>query len=94
MVNNYFGDPNDFKEGNQCHGDWESVIVYGKARVLDDPDELREAFASFMEYYGSVDYKPSEESLQRTKAIVIEAESMTARREDYKEVDYWSWGKS
>ena len=103
VVNNYFGDLNDFKDGVRCHGDWESVIVYGKARVLEDPDELREAFSKFMEYYSPTHFKPGEEALQTTRAIIIEVESMTARREVPREgynrktgegevdVDYWSW---
>lgn len=101
VVNKYFGDTSDLKDDIKCHGDWESVIVYGKARVLDDPEETSAAFSSFMKFYGTIDYKPSEETLQRTKAIVIEVESMTARREtkqaepDKKaKVEYWSWNKT
>jgi nitroimidazol reductase NimA-like FMN-containing flavoprotein (pyridoxamine 5'-phosphate oxidase superfamily) len=103
VVNRYFGDPKHLVDGMKCHGDWESVIVYGKARVLDAPEELREAFSAFMNYYGSTDFEPSERSLKTTRAIIIEVESMTARREVPREdfdrktgigkvdIDYWSW---
>lgn len=92
VVNNHFGSPEDSADNVKCHGNWESVIVYGKARVIDDPEELRDAFSIFMKYYRPHPYKPSEESLKTTRAIVVEAESMTARREIPGEgVDYWSW---
>jgi hypothetical protein len=102
-VNNYFGDPKDFEDGVRCHGNWESVIAYGKARVIDDPEELRAAFAIFMDFYSPTYFEASEGSLQTTRAIIIEVESMTARREVPREgfdrktgkgkvgVDYWSW---
>jgi nitroimidazol reductase NimA-like FMN-containing flavoprotein (pyridoxamine 5'-phosphate oxidase superfamily) len=104
VVNTYFGDP-EHLDGTRCHGDWESVIAYGKARVIEDPDELREAFTIFMEYYSPSHFKPSEESLKTTRAIIIDVESMTARREAPQEgfdrktgsgkvnIDYWSWSQ-
>lgn len=103
VVNNYFGDLGDMEDSVRCHGNWESVIAYGKARVIDDPEELRAAFATFMSCYSPAYFKPSEGSLQTTRAIIIELESMTARRECPREgfdrktgegrvdVDYWSW---
>lgn len=103
VVNRYFGDPGDFADGVRCHGNWESVIVRGKARVIDDPDELRAAFSTFMECYSPTYFQPSENSLRTTRAIIIEVESMTARREVPRpgfnrktgegkvDTDYWSW---
>jgi len=103
VVNDHFGDPGEYMEGARCHGNWESVIVRGKARVLDDPDELRDAFSTFMESYGSSYFQADENSVKTTRIIIIEAESMTARREvprkgfDPKtgeggvDIDYWSW---
>jgi len=103
VVNNYFGDMRDFEDGVRCHGNWESVIAYGEARVIDDPEELRSAFLTFGRYYYGSDFEPSERSLETTRAIIIEVESMTARREVPREgfdrktgkggvdVSYWSW---
>ncbi|MFC1714284.1 hypothetical protein ACFL6S_11505 [Candidatus Poribacteria bacterium] len=63
--------------------------------MISDPAELREAFAVFMKHYGSDNYTPSDKSMETTHAIVIEVESMTARREVPVEkktkIDYWSW---
>jgi len=103
IVNSYFGDMENFADDVRCHGNWESVIAYGKARVIDDPEELRSAFSTFGRYYYGSDFEPSERSLETTRAIIIEVESMTARREVPREgfdrkigegevdVDYWSW---
>jgi nitroimidazol reductase NimA-like FMN-containing flavoprotein (pyridoxamine 5'-phosphate oxidase superfamily) len=105
VVNTYFGDQEHLADGVRCHGDWESVIAYGKARVIEDPDELREAFTIFMEYYSPSHFEPSEGSLKTTRAIIIEVESMTARREVPQEgfdrktgkgrtdIYYWSWSE-
>ena len=103
VVKKYLGDPAHLTDGVICHGDWESVIAYGKARVIDDRQELREAFSAFMNYYSPTYFKPTERSLETTRAIIIEVESMTARREVPREgfdrktgkggvdIDYWSW---
>jgi len=105
VVNNYFGNMEDFSDGVRCHGNWESVIAYGKAKVVEDPDELRRAFKSFMDYYSPSYFQPSESSLKTTRAIVVEVESMTARREVPRpgfnrktgegkvDISYWSWIK-
>ena len=105
VVNNYFGDPEDFHDGVRCHGNWESVIVNGKGRVIDDPNEIREAFKIFMNYYSPSYFQITENSLKNTKAIIIEVESMTARREVPRpgfnrkigegkvDISYWSWTK-
>jgi len=95
MANSYFGDPVNYKKGMVCHGEWESVIAYGNARVLEEPAEICKAFVKFMKHYGSDDYEPSEESLETTTAIVIDIESMTARREPARyQVEYWYWSPS
>ena len=103
VVKNYFGDPKHYGEGLRCHGDWESVIAYGNARIIDDPDELRETFSIFMDYYSPTYFEPGENAVRTTRIIVIDVESMTARREVPREgfnrntgagkvdIDYWSW---
>ena len=71
--------------------------------MIDDTEELRGAFLAFGKYYYGPDFKPGEESLKTTGAIIIEVESMTARREVPREgfdrktgeggvdISYWSW---
>lgn len=102
-VNHYFGDPADFKDGVRCHGDWESVIAYGSARVVDDPQELRSAFKTYMRYYSPMQVDISKELFAKTRAIIMTVTSMTARHEVPREgfdrrtgdgtvdISYWSW---
>ncbi len=77
--------------GERCHADWESVIAYGTARVVESPEELRTAFFIFGRHYRP-DFEVKESSLQTTRAIIMEVTSMTARREVAEQpVVYWSW---
>jgi hypothetical protein len=91
VVNRDFGRPGDLADSRQCHGNWESVIVQGRARIIRDPEELRSAFLTFGRYFRP-DFTLEESALQTTAAIIVEVDSMTARREvPGKQVSYWSW---
>jgi nitroimidazol reductase NimA-like FMN-containing flavoprotein (pyridoxamine 5'-phosphate oxidase superfamily) len=91
VVNRDFGEPGALADSRKCHGNWESVIAQGRARVIDDPEELRSAFLMFGRYFNP-DFTLEESALQTTSAIIVEVDSMTARREMPSEgVTYWSW---
>lgn len=91
VVDREIGDPAVAETSRMCHRDWESVIVYGSARVIEDPEELRRAFLTFGRHYDP-NFEFSERALANTRAIIIEIDSMTARREvQRKAVEYWSW---
>ena len=93
VVNGFFGKPGDLADPRKCHGNWESVIAYGTSRVIEDRDELREAFLIFGRYY-SPSFELGADALDTTSAIILEVESMTARREIPGEgVEYWSWAR-
>jgi hypothetical protein len=93
VVNGYFGDPRDLSDRTKCHGNWESVIAYGPSRVVQDKDELREAFTIFGRHYNP-DFQLGSDSLDNTLAIVLQVQSMTARREiPGQGVEYWSWAR-
>jgi nitroimidazol reductase NimA-like FMN-containing flavoprotein (pyridoxamine 5'-phosphate oxidase superfamily) len=81
--------------GLTCHVAWESVIACGAARVLEDPEELSQAFLIFGRRFRP-DFEVTERALETTRAIVIRVESMTARYEpgNDQEVQYWSWSPS
>jgi hypothetical protein len=94
VINKYFGEPQNLAKGLKCHGCWESVLAYGKARVITEKEELVAAFKAFMKYYGNDDYQVKAESLATTRIIVIEVDKMTARREHAdRKVEYWYWEK-
>jgi uncharacterized protein len=94
VISKYYGDAAHFEADQKCHGFWESVIAYGKAYIVTGREEQLTAFKTFMAYYGTEDYQASENIFETNRAIVIEVEKMTARRE-YEEhrTDYWYWEK-
>jgi hypothetical protein len=91
VVSRYFGDLQALAEARRCHGHWESVIAFGSARVVEDRDELRDAFMIFGRYFNPA-FELSADALDTTSAIIVHIESMTARRElEEGPVEYWSW---
>ena len=92
VITHYWGRPEDRGRSLKCHGCWASVIARGTARVIEDREELREAFKRFQAYHGKVSFEPSEKALLETRAIVLDVERMTARREnDRKEAEFYTW---
>jgi hypothetical protein len=91
VVNREFGEPGALADSRKCHGNWESVIARGRARVVADREELRNAFLTFGRYFNP-SFTLDESALQTTSAIIVEVDSMTARREmPGEKVAYWSW---
>ena len=94
VINKYHGRPEDFQNSKRCHGNWESVVAYGKAKVIEEKKRLKDAFTKFMSYYGEADFRPSENSLINTRAILLKVEKMTARRElENNKTEYFFWKK-
>lgn len=94
VINKYYGDSAELAKSLKCHGQWESVIAYGRARIISEDAELIEAFRTFMAYYGHGDYQHGGDLLGRTVVVVLDVERMTARREyDDRKTDYWYWEK-
>lgn len=92
VVNRYNGRPEDHRRSLKCHGCWESVIARGRARVVEEREELRDAFRTFMRYHGNESFEPSEKAHEQTRAIVMDVDTMTARREnDAKQTEFWTW---
>ena len=94
VISKYFGKPEDRMKSMKCHGSWESLIVYGTAKIIEEREEHRQAFKIFMEYYGNPKFEPSAEAHARTRIIKVTAEKMTARREGSdKKTEYFLWEK-
>lgn len=92
VINKYYGDSAKLAKAMRCHGNWESVIARGRARIVAEDAELIESMRTYMAYYGHGDYQHGEDLLGRTKMIVVDVEGMTARREyDDETTDYWIW---
>jgi hypothetical protein len=92
VISKYYGDPAELAAAMKCHGHWESVIAEGRARIVDEDEELIACMRTYMAYYGHGDYQHGDDLLGRTRMIVVDVERMTARREyDEFRTDYWSW---
>ncbi len=58
-----------------------SVIGFGTASVLEDPEEKKRGLDAIMEHYGSKPAQPySEAILKHTAVIKVEVEEMTGKR--------------
>ena len=61
-----------------------SVIAFGKANFITDPNEKRKAFDIIMEHYSPGNkYDYSEENLKSTSIIKIDIEEMTGKNSGY-----------
>jgi nitroimidazol reductase NimA-like FMN-containing flavoprotein (pyridoxamine 5'-phosphate oxidase superfamily) len=58
---------------------YRSVIGFGKAFFVEDPEEKKEALDSIMAHYGGGPGEYPEATLRRTTVVRIEIESMTGK---------------
>ena len=79
-------------EGTPCHVDSDSVICYGKARIIEDPEERKEALDSFNRSFQADAEAISLETAVKCCAVEIEITEMTGRREREQKRTYWRYG--
>ena len=90
-ISKYHGTHDLSQTNKSCHGPWESVIIYGNARIIEDLEEKTQAFKIFMKWYGVEDYKMNELDVSKTLIFIIDIESMTVRREMNNNCEYYQW---
>jgi nitroimidazol reductase NimA-like FMN-containing flavoprotein (pyridoxamine 5'-phosphate oxidase superfamily) len=59
---------------------YKSVIGSGKASLLDDPEEKKEALGIIMGQYGDGDFSFPDNIVEKTAIIKIDIEEMTGKR--------------
>jgi nitroimidazol reductase NimA-like FMN-containing flavoprotein (pyridoxamine 5'-phosphate oxidase superfamily) len=59
---------------------YRSVIGFGKALFVEDPEERRKALDIIMRQYADGDFEYSEESFEKALVIKVEIESMTGKK--------------
>jgi len=92
VISKYYGDSAKLAKAMKCHGNRESVVAHGRARIVSEDAELIAGMKTYMAFYGHGDYQHGEDLLGRTKMIVVDIDGMTARREyDDETTDYWYW---
>jgi nitroimidazol reductase NimA-like FMN-containing flavoprotein (pyridoxamine 5'-phosphate oxidase superfamily) len=74
-----------------CHVDSDSVICYGRARILEDLEERRAALDAFNRFYQSEVQPISLEEAERCCAVEIQIDEMTGRRERERKRTYWRY---
>jgi len=78
-----FAIPGAIAKGEQAC-DWgstfESVIAFGQARILDQPDEKRTALACIMEQYSNESWTFPDDMVARTCCIAVSVEEITGKR--------------
>jgi nitroimidazol reductase NimA-like FMN-containing flavoprotein (pyridoxamine 5'-phosphate oxidase superfamily) len=76
-------------EGDPCHVDSDSVICYGRARILEDLEERKAVLDAFNRFYRPDAEEISPESTAKCGAVEITIAEMTGRRERERERTYW-----
>jgi nitroimidazol reductase NimA-like FMN-containing flavoprotein (pyridoxamine 5'-phosphate oxidase superfamily) len=77
--------------GDPCHVDSDSVICYGLARIVAEPEERKRVLDSFNHSFDADAAEVSLEAATNCCAVEIRIEVMTGRRERERQRTYWRW---
>ena len=88
-VSRQSGEVRRHAEGNPCHVDSDSVICYGRARIVEDLEERKEVLDTFNRYFQPDAEEIALEEARKCCAVVIKIIEMTGRRERERECTYW-----
>ena len=78
-------------EGTVCHVDSDSVICYGKARIVEDASERKRALDAFNRSFKPDAAEISAEAAMKCAAVEIRITEMTGRRERERKCTYWRY---
>jgi nitroimidazol reductase NimA-like FMN-containing flavoprotein (pyridoxamine 5'-phosphate oxidase superfamily) len=78
-------------EGNPCHVDSDSVICYGRARIVSDLEERRRVLDEFNRCYHADAGPLSAEAAEKCCAVEIRIGEMTGREERERKRTYWKY---
>ena len=85
------GDVRAHPGGNPCHVDSDSVICYGKARVLEDIKEREVALNAFNRHFRPQSPDLALDGVINCNAVEITISEMTGRQERERERTCWRW---
>ena len=74
-----------------CHVDSDSVICYGRARVIEDLNERKAALDTFNRSFTPDAASIELDAVAKCCAVVVEITEMTGRRERERERTYWTY---
>jgi nitroimidazol reductase NimA-like FMN-containing flavoprotein (pyridoxamine 5'-phosphate oxidase superfamily) len=78
-------------EGDPCHVDSDSVICYGRARIIEDIGERKKALDAFNRCFRADAEEISLESASKCCAVEIQIAEMTGRQEREGKRTYWTY---
>jgi nitroimidazol reductase NimA-like FMN-containing flavoprotein (pyridoxamine 5'-phosphate oxidase superfamily) len=78
-------------EGDPCHVDNDSVICYGRARIIEELEERKQALDAFNHCFRPDAAEISLESASKCYAVEIKLTRMTGRQEREGERIYWRY---
>jgi nitroimidazol reductase NimA-like FMN-containing flavoprotein (pyridoxamine 5'-phosphate oxidase superfamily) len=76
-------------EGDPCHLDSDSVICYGRARIVEEIEERQRVLNVFSRYYRPDAEEITLDSTVTCYAVEIEVSEMTGRQERDRKCTYW-----
>ena len=76
-------------EGDPCHVDNDSVICYGRARIITDLKQRKEALDAFNRCFQADADEISLDTAAKCCAVEIEITQMTGRQERDRKCTYW-----
>ncbi len=85
------GQIRDHAGGNPCHVDSDSVICYGKAKILEDLNERKAALNAFNRRFKSDAEDVSDERALKCCAVEIRITEMTGRQERERKRTCWRY---
>lgn len=88
-VSRYFGKMVSHPQGSACHSDSDSVICYGKARIIDEIEERRNILNTFNHCLQPEAKELSIDEVENCSAVEILVEEMTGRTERDSKCTYW-----
>ena len=83
------GDVRDHAGGNPCHVDSDSVICYGRARVVEAFEERKTVLNAFNRRFRPGAEEIASERVEGCCAVEINVTEMTGRRERERKRTYW-----
>jgi nitroimidazol reductase NimA-like FMN-containing flavoprotein (pyridoxamine 5'-phosphate oxidase superfamily) len=85
------GEVREHEGQDPCHVDSDSVICFGTARVIENPEERQAALDTFNRTFNPDAAGISLERTQNCAAVEIRVQEMTGRRERSRERTYWRY---
>ena len=88
-VSRHFGEMVSHPQGAECHINSDSVICYGKARIIDDLEERCEVLNAFNRCLQPNAREITLEEVKHCLAVEIVVDEMTGRTERDGKLKYW-----